>query len=178
MYMAVWYGQQLVCMLFYLSLAFSLLLTCVSFSLTLWVWFLKTCTQTSGPAHGPFLSQSWLLTQVFSPNLGSALQLLRGAVSCLGDEGTSWTLRCFNTDSSSTRPSWADPEPHKGWGSPPRGQSMRQEVLGGPREAEPTTWSPWTCRGLVASIPCLHELSLYLLDWICKPKGEFCECIQ
>lgn len=62
-------------------------------------------------------------------------------MSCLGHVDTSRTLRCFSRDSRSTHLGQTS-EPHRGQGSPPggdsMGQSIRQEVLGGRREVEPT----------------------------------------
>lgn len=67
------------------------------FSLDIYVIFLNcmglsfdSFIQNSGPVHGPFLSQSWLLSSSVVSDCSPAA---RGAVSRLSHEGASWTVR-------------------------------------------------------------------------------------
>lgn len=106
----------------------------------------------------------------------ASLSIVR--VSLAAGNGSGWGEPChtwvmwapslgysgFSTDSRTTHPG-RSPEPHQGRGSPPGGQSMRQEVPGGPKKMAPTPWSPWLCWGLVVGAPCSHEhCCLHSLD--------------
>lgn len=113
------------------------------------------------------LRQSRPLGQVLSFSLAmSSGHRKQGAVSRLGHTGASRTLRCFSRDCRSIL------------GRPPSpvltgGRVLRQEVLGGLREAEPTPWSPWL--GPVARAPCSQEHCCLFPCWTesANPRMNF-----
>lgn len=121
-------------------------------------WGVKSCwpSTSSLVSHGPLGKSSLSISAM------SSGRRKWGAVSCLGHAGASRTLRCFQ-QRLQIHPGQT-PKPHQDRVAHSVGRVLRQEVLGGLREAEPNPWSPWLGAGGESTMFTRALLSLPLLD--------------